>query len=69
LILSPNIILKGEKEELIAGLSSLSAENQQLKDRIRQLEAEREILKSFLRDYLPESYHPSGRVSAAFGSC
>jgi transposase len=39
---------KGEKEELKADLSSLSAENQQLKDRVRQLETEREILKKAL---------------------
>jgi len=39
---------KGEKEGGKADHSSLSAENQQLKDRVRQLETEREILKKAL---------------------
>jgi transposase len=39
---------KGEKEAGKGDLSSLSAENQQLKDRVRQLETEREVLKKAL---------------------
>jgi transposase len=39
---------KGEREGDKVNLSSLSAENQQLKDRVRQLETEREILKKAL---------------------
>jgi transposase len=39
---------KGEKEGGKGDLSSLSAENQQLKERVRQLETEREVLKKAL---------------------
>lgn len=39
---------KGEKEAGKGDLSSLSAENQQLKERVRQLETEREVLKKAL---------------------
>jgi transposase len=39
---------KGEKEVGKGDLSSLSAENQQLKERVRQLETEREVLKKAL---------------------
>jgi transposase len=52
--ISENIIYRwkqkreGEKVGDKADLSSLSAENQQLKDRVRQLETEREILKKAL---------------------
>ena len=35
-------------KRIVAGQSELSLENQQLKDRVRQLETEREILKKAL---------------------
>lgn len=50
-------------KKVVAGQNELTVENQQLKDRVRQLETEREILKKALRT--PRGVFSAGRPDAA----